>query len=78
MPSNPDRPMTPMLRRALPFAFVLACGLAHAGGLTIEVHATPSVLPTPAGRALVYELSARNTVRTARASSTCAPRATVN
>jgi hypothetical protein len=50
--------MTPMLRRALPFAFVLACGLAHAGGLTIEVHATPSVLPTPAGRALVYELSA--------------------
>jgi hypothetical protein len=60
MPSNPDRPMTPMLRRALPFAFVLACGLAHAGGLTIEVHATPSVLPTPAGRALVYELSARN------------------
>lgn len=52
--------MTPMLRRALPLSFALACGFAQAGGLTIEVHAAPSVLPTPAGRALVYELSARN------------------
>ena len=52
--------MTMPLRRALPLAFALACGLAHAGGLTVEVHATPSVLPTPAGRVLAYELSARN------------------
>ena len=47
-------------RRIASLAFALACGTANAGGLAIEVHATPGALPTPSGRVLAYELSARN------------------
>lgn len=50
----------PAFAAASALSLALAAGAAQAGALTIEVHATPGALPTPSGRVLVYELSARN------------------
>ncbi len=50
----------PHTLRPLALAAAFIAATAQAGGLTIDVQHTPSVLPTPGGRALVYELGVRN------------------
>lgn len=56
--SDPTPAARPIQRALLSLA--LASASMQAGALTVQVHHSPSPLPTPSGRVLVYELAVRN------------------